>query len=119
MTDVKLFRNWCRWLRRNAPVPCQVRVYLRSPSTTENGLASWKYDKNDLPMDATIEIVPTLNLDHTAEILIHEWAHIMRAFVQIGDPASEDHIQAAIEREISNKWDKMRLNSKSADASGT
>ena len=108
MTDVKLFRNWCRWLRRNAPLPYIVKVYLRAPSNGQNGQASWDYGTDGLPKNGTIEIMPILNVDHTADILIHEWAHLMRASILIGDPESEDHIQAAIEREISNEWDKKR-----------
>lgn len=108
MTDVKKFRNWCRWLRRNARVPYPVRIYRRQPSSNDNGLATWQYDSNGNPIEGIIEIAPNLSSDHTADILIHEWAHLMRALIHIGDSASEDHIQAAIEREISNEWDKKR-----------
>ena len=106
MTDTRSFRRWVRWLNRNFPLRCSFKAFLRAPEERDAlGYAHWAYGEDGRVSKARIYVRPNLDESHTAETLIHEWAHVLRAQVPVGNPESEDDIQALIERAISNKWD--------------
>jgi len=109
VTDVKRFRQWCRWLQRHFPIRTKHRVVFGMPidePPTKEGLC----DLENFPTHMTLYVRDTLSISHTASTLIHEWAHGIHAdrVPEFGDLLDEGPLHAILERAIGNKWDKLR-----------
>ena len=109
MQDAKLFRSWCRWLQRHFPIHTKHRVVLGMPPdepASKEGLC----DLSRFPESISMFVRETLSTSHTASVLIHEWTHGIHAdrVPEFGDVCDEGPLHAVLEREIGNKWDKLR-----------
>jgi len=114
--DAKLFRSWCRWLRRHFPIRCErLRITLGVPAaypTHQLGGCHWEQDARDYPTKIDIYVRPTLSVTQTADVLAHEYAHAYRSQIpHVGKVSDEDELHALIERLIGNKWDSLRSTS--------
>ncbi len=113
MTNTKLFRSWCRWLRKHFPIRCDnLRILFCVPShypATQLGGCHWDQDELGYPKNVTIYVRPTLSVTQTADVLVHEYAHAYRAMLpHVGNCGDEDELHAIVERQIGNHWDKLR-----------
>jgi hypothetical protein len=67
-------------------------------------------DLSRFPKSISMFVRETLSTSHTASVLIHEWTHGIHAdrVPEFGDVCDEGPLHAVLEREIGNKWDKLR-----------
>lgn len=103
MTDKKRFSSWVRWLRRHWPTVISVRVRL--VPTVEAGLLGACHF---MPQEYRAEIVvlDTMNPEQTKDVLLEEWAHLLRFHLhQIGDSEGHDEIYGAISNALKRAWE--------------
>lgn len=102
MTDLKDFRRWVKWLRKNF-TPCyQVKVLLLP--TAKMPVAHDGYCTADDKRNFTIKVRAGMAWPETQRVLQEEWAHMLRFHLWNVDGDEHDAIYGAIFNTIKAKW---------------
>lgn len=118
MKDPRQFRLYVRRLRRKFPLSYPVRVGLCPSSKlkklnpeADHGVCEIFGDHSKGPWSGKrplcfrIWVLDSMSEEQTIQVLVHEWAHALRAHIFLhGDLSLDDPIRALIEDEIWRGW---------------